>query len=164
MSEGVTLSQYAKLKGITIQGVSQVFKRHREEMAGMFLQKGRAIVLNEDGVKYLDGVRAKLPVTAAKPETMTALKDTVNMLQKQHEDDMEEIRRLQERVKDLEQLTMEKDRLIAFKDNVIMRKDEQLLLTTSQGKKGIIQKLREWVTGTDGKPLPEEVHSNDDIQ
>jgi len=36
-----------------------------------------------------------------------------------------------------------------------MRKDQQLLLTTSQAKKGIIQRFREWVTGTDSKPLPD---------
>lgn len=157
----MSLTDYAKVKGVSIQSISQTFKRHQSEMSGMFQKVGRKTVLTEDGVQFLDKVREKdyVPMAATSPETFNAMKDRIRVLEQQLEKEKEdrtaESQKKDDRIRDLEQMIKEKDSLISFKDQVIMTKDQQmLLLTTSQKKKGIVQRFREWVTGVDEQPLP----------
>lgn len=157
----MSLTDYAKLKGVSIQSISQTFRRHQTEMSGMFQRQGRKTVLTEDGVRFLDKIREKeyLPGTVTSPETLAAMRDRIRVLEQQLEkekkDRAAESQKKDDRIRDLEQMLTEKDNLIMFKDQVIMTKDQQmLLLTTSQKKKGIVQRFREWVTGTDETPLP----------
>lgn len=149
MAEGMTLTQYAAERGITVQSASQSFKRHKKDMAGMFETRGRAVVLNEQGIEFLDNTRAKLPAPIVNQDTLIGLKERVRTLEKQVEDDRAEIQRLQDMV-------MQKDALLAQKDQLITIKDGQMLmLTTTKGKKGIFGRVKEWFMGTEAEQLPE---------
>lgn len=162
MAEGLTLTQYASDKGISVQAASQSFKRHKKDMAGMYETRGRAVVLNEQGIEYLDSVRAKLPAPVVNQDTLAGLKDRIRTLEKQIDDDRAEIQRLQEMI-------LQKDALLAQKDQLITIKDSQyqqiIMLTTTKGKKGVFRRVKEWFVGTDDVPLPETApkkNTNDD--
>ena len=145
MAEGMTLTQYAAERGITVQSASQSFKRHKKDMVGMFETRGRAVVLNEQGIEFLDNTRAKLPAPIVNQDTLIGLKERVRTLEKQVEDDRAEIQRLQDMV-------MQKDQLITIKDG---QYQQMLMLTTTKGKTGIFGRVKEWVMGTEAEQLPE---------
>ena len=145
MAEGMTLTQYAAERGITVQSASQSFKRHKKDMVGMFETRGRAVVLNEQGIEFLDNTRAKLPAPIVNQDTLIGLKERVRTLEKQVEDDRAEIQRLQDMV-------MQKDQLITIKDG---QYQQMLMLTTTKGKKGIFGRVKEWFMGTEAEQLPE---------
>ena len=155
---GMSLADYAKTRSISIQSASQSFRRHQREMGGMFRREGRKTILLPEGIEYMDSCRNRLPAEIVDPSTLEGMKDRIKVLSQQMEDQGDELKRKEDRIRELEQLLTQKDELIAQKDQVIMVKDSQyqqlLLLTTSQKKKGVFQRLREWVTGTDEIPLP----------
>lgn len=57
----MTLAQYAEARGVSLQAVSGVFRRHKDEMAGKYLKEGKraATVLTAEGIAYMDSVRRR---------------------------------------------------------------------------------------------------------
>lgn len=153
---GTSLTEYAKSRGISPQTVSQTFRRHKDKLAKVCFKSGRKTMLTSEGVRLMDEIRGTFPMTTnEEPETVEQLKERIQEMENQKEALTEQIKEKDNRIRDLEDMTMKQMELIAFKDQIIMQKDQQLLLTASQAKKGIIQRFREWVTGTDSRPLPD---------
>ena len=156
----MSLTDYARIKGISIQSVSQTFRRHKAEMEGMYTKNGRKTMLTESGVKFLDNIREQLPVPVTDPDTLTAMKDRIRILESQLEKEREsnaaEMQRKADRIRDLEQMLDRKEDLIDEKDRIITLKDSQyqMLLQLTAKKKGVFQGMREFFMGTDENPLP----------
>lgn len=154
----MSLTDYARIKGISIQSVSQTFRRHQDEMTGMFQKKGRKTVLTPEGVKFLDSIREQLPVPVTDPETLTAMRDRIRILESQLEkeraDHADEIRKKDTRIQDLEKMYDNQSQILRDQAQQMLIQSQQMLYLTTKAKKGVFQRMREWVTGTDGDPLP----------
>ena len=81
-------------------------------MEGMYTQRGRAVILNESGIDYLNRIRDKQPPSKVNEDTLRGLRGMVDTLRRQHEDDAAEIRRLQD-------LINERDKSISVRDEQI---------------------------------------------
>ena len=157
----MSLTDYAKTRGVTLQSISQTFKRHSGELEGMYVRQGRRTVLTEGGVQLLDRIREKehLPASVTAPETLTALKDRVTALEEELKQKTERVRELEQIVSKKEDQLNEKQRIIDEKEaridekeKLITVKNQQLLLATK--KKGVFQRMREFFMGEDEVPLP----------
>ena len=124
----MSLTDYAKTRGVSLQSVSQTFKRHAQELEGMYLRQGRKTVLTENGVQLLDRIREKerLPVSVTAPETLTALKDRVSILERQIEAMGEELKQKNERIILLEQTITKKDDQLNENQRIIDEKEERI--------------------------------------
>lgn len=56
-NEEISLTEYARRRGITVQAVYQTFKRHKSELEGTFRRRGKITAINKEGVDRLDKIR-----------------------------------------------------------------------------------------------------------
>lgn len=101
----MTVSEYAQIKGVSTQAVSNHLKRYKKELSEHVIKRGRSRVLDEYAVDFLNQKVIGSRVTiydGTKDEEIRQLREEVNQLQQQLIDVQQDFLQEKDRTRTLE--------------------------------------------------------------